>query len=139
MSEDRVTQLLTLHKAYCDRIDILERRKAEQGPAFLSGHQLELEQAKRDRDLAAAELHLLSPSAEVRATTSDEARWLLVEWRFHELSKKVDDALGQFAAFIRIYQDNDAQARVRGQRSLRLMLALMLALLLGLLVLQVLR
>lgn len=126
MSEDRVTQLLTLHHAYSERTDILERRRAELGPTFPSGQQLELEQAKRDRDLVAAELHLLSPSADARAATSDEARWLLVEWRFQSLSKTVDDALRQFEQRMVDYQTADAQARQHSQLSLRLLLGAIL-------------
>lgn len=136
MSEDRITQLLALHHAYCERLNILELRKAELGPAFPSGQQLELEQAKRDRDLVAAELHLLSPSPEARSATSDEARWLLVEWRFQTLSKRVDDALKQFERKMIDYQTADATARVRSQLGLRLILGLILILLFGLLGLQ---
>ena len=122
MGEDRVTQLLKLRKSYSDRIDILELNRATMGPSWPTAQQLELEQAQRDRDLADAELHLLSPSADVRATTSDEARWLLVEWRFQVLTKQVQTALKQFERRIVEYQIADAQARQQSQLSLRLLL-----------------
>lgn len=136
MSEDRIHQLLQLHKRYSDRIDFLDLRKAEMGPSFTSAQALELEQAVRDRDLVAAELHLLSPSPEARAVTSNEARWLLVEWRFQSLSQTVNTALRQFERRIVEYQDADADARRQSQWSLRVLLGLMLLLLLGLLLLQ---
>lgn len=139
MGEARVRHLLELHAKHCRVIEILELNRAAMGPTWPTSQQLELEQATRDRDLVAAELELLSPSPEARAATSDEARWLLVEWRFQSLAKKVDDALAHFQKQITLYQDADAKERARSQLGLRLMLGLMLVMLVGILVLQFMR
>ena len=93
MTDEELQHLLALRTKYLDRIQILEERKAEMGPAMPSSMEIELLQARRDLEAVEARMQTVPISRDLRQVIGRDAAVIVLEYRVKAIEDKLHDGM----------------------------------------------